>query len=100
MIVNRAGARTREPGHREIVVFLCLAALYESWSTPVAILMAAPLGIVGAVGYDAGRLVGSRGYSCLTSIRLPKAQQELVGVTADSRVEHILGVIIVLVCEN
>jgi multidrug efflux pump len=32
-----------------IVVFLCLAALYESWSIPVAILMAAPLGVVGAV---------------------------------------------------
>ena len=32
-----------------VVVFLCLAALYESWSMPVAILLAAPLGIVGAV---------------------------------------------------
>ena len=32
-----------------IVVFLCLAALYESWSIPVAILLAAPLGIIGAV---------------------------------------------------
>jgi multidrug efflux pump len=32
-----------------IVVFLCLAALYESWSIPTAILMAVPLGVVGAV---------------------------------------------------
>jgi multidrug efflux pump len=32
-----------------IVVFLCLAALYESWSIPVAILLAAPLGVIGAV---------------------------------------------------
>jgi multidrug efflux pump len=32
-----------------IVVFLCLAALYESWSIPTAILLAVPLGIVGAV---------------------------------------------------
>jgi multidrug efflux pump len=32
-----------------IVVFLCLAALYESWSIPTAILMAVPLGIIGAV---------------------------------------------------
>lgn len=30
-----------------IVVFLCLAALYESWSTPTAILLAAPLGLIG-----------------------------------------------------
>jgi multidrug efflux pump len=32
-----------------IVVFLCLAALYESWSIPTAVLMMAPLGILGAV---------------------------------------------------
>ena len=32
-----------------IVIFLCLAALYESWSIPTAILMAVPLGIIGAV---------------------------------------------------
>ena len=30
------------------VVFLCLAALYESWSIPTAVLMVAPLGILGA----------------------------------------------------
>ncbi len=32
-----------------LVVFLCLAALYESWSVPVAVLLVIPLGIVGAV---------------------------------------------------
>ncbi|MEN1940182.1 multidrug efflux RND transporter permease subunit [Luteimonas sp. MJ246] len=32
-----------------VVVFLCLAALYESWSIPVAVLLAVPLGILGAV---------------------------------------------------
>ncbi|HEX2584477.1 MAG TPA: efflux RND transporter permease subunit [Steroidobacteraceae bacterium] len=32
-----------------IIVFLCLAALYESWSIPLAILLAAPLGIIGAI---------------------------------------------------
>jgi multidrug efflux pump len=31
------------------VVFLCLAALYESWSIPVAVLLVVPLGILGAV---------------------------------------------------
>ena len=32
-----------------VVVFLCLAALYESWSIPVAVLLVVPLGVVGAV---------------------------------------------------
>jgi len=31
------------------VVFLCLAALYESWSIPVTVLLVVPLGILGAV---------------------------------------------------
>ena len=31
------------------IVFLCLAALYESWSIPVAVLLVVPLGILGAV---------------------------------------------------
>jgi multidrug efflux pump len=30
-----------------LIVFLCLAALYESWSIPTAVLMVAPLGILG-----------------------------------------------------
>ena len=32
-----------------MVVFLCLAALYESWSIPAAVLLVVPLGVVGAV---------------------------------------------------
>jgi hydrophobe/amphiphile efflux-1 (HAE1) family protein len=32
-----------------LVVFMCLAALYESWSIPMAILMVIPLGVVGAL---------------------------------------------------
>ncbi|RBQ32762.1 hydrophobe/amphiphile efflux-1 family RND transporter [Arcobacter sp. FW59] len=32
-----------------IVIFLCLAALYESWSVPFSVLLAVPLGIIGAV---------------------------------------------------
>ncbi|MCW6529597.1 efflux RND transporter permease subunit [Sphingomonas lycopersici] len=32
-----------------VVVFLCLAALYESWSIPLAVLLVIPLGLVGAI---------------------------------------------------
>ena len=32
-----------------LVVFLCLAALYESWSVPLAVLLVVPIGLLGAV---------------------------------------------------
>jgi multidrug efflux pump len=32
-----------------LVVFLCLAALYESWTIPVSVILVVPLGVVGAV---------------------------------------------------
>jgi HAE1 family hydrophobic/amphiphilic exporter-1/multidrug efflux pump len=39
-----------------LIVFLCLAALYESWSVPIAVLLVVPLGVLGAV--IAASLVG------------------------------------------
>ncbi len=36
-------------GFAAVLVFLCLAALYESWSIPFAVLLAIPLGIFGAL---------------------------------------------------
>lgn len=32
-----------------LMVFLCLAALYESWAIPVSVMMVVPLGVIGAV---------------------------------------------------
>ena len=32
-----------------LIVFLCLAALYESWSIPFSVLLVVPLGVVGAI---------------------------------------------------
>ncbi len=32
-----------------LFIFLCLAALYESWSIPVSVMLVIPLGIIGAV---------------------------------------------------
>ncbi|RSU50381.1 multidrug efflux RND transporter permease subunit [Sphingomonas sp. S-NIH.Pt15_0812] len=34
-----------------LVVFLCLAALYESWSIPFAVLLIIPLGLIGAIAF-------------------------------------------------
>ncbi len=38
-----------------LVVFLCLAALYESWSVPFAVMLVVPLGVLGALLAAAGR---------------------------------------------
>jgi multidrug efflux pump subunit AcrB len=38
-----------------LVVFLCLAALYESWSIPVSVLLSVPLGVLGAALATFGR---------------------------------------------
>ena len=32
-----------------LIVFLCLAALYESWSVPISVILVVPLGVVGAL---------------------------------------------------
>ncbi|MDE2272455.1 MAG: multidrug efflux RND transporter permease subunit [Xanthomonadaceae bacterium] len=37
------------------VVFLCLAALYESWSIPVAVMLVIPLGLLGSVALTSMR---------------------------------------------
>ncbi|MEX0760100.1 MAG: efflux RND transporter permease subunit, partial [Tistlia sp.] len=38
-----------------LVVFLCLAALYESWSIPISVMLVVPLGVLGAVVAALGR---------------------------------------------
>jgi len=45
---RRAGAQTTLLYTLSVlIVFLCLAALYESWSIPTSVLMVAPLGVLG-----------------------------------------------------
>lgn len=38
-----------------LIVFLCLAGLYESWTVPISVLMVIPLGVIGAVCATLGR---------------------------------------------
>ena len=42
-----------------IIVFLCLAALYESWSIPISVMMVVPLGVIGAVAATLLRGLGN-----------------------------------------
>jgi multidrug efflux pump len=50
-----AGAGATALAAVDLVVFLCLAALYESWSIPFAVLLIVPLGVLGALLAVAGR---------------------------------------------
>jgi multidrug efflux pump len=38
-----------------LVVFLCLAALYESWSIPFSVMLVVPLGVIGALMFTSMR---------------------------------------------
>ncbi|WP_437888095.1 efflux RND transporter permease subunit [Phytobacter sp. V91] len=42
-----------------IIVFLCLAGLYESWSIPFSVMLVIPLGVIGAVGATLLRGLGN-----------------------------------------
>jgi multidrug efflux pump len=33
-----------------LIIYLCLAALYESWAIPLSVMLVIPLGVIGAVG--------------------------------------------------
>ncbi len=50
---TRNGSPARRPvllyAFSIFVIFLCLAALYESWTIPISILMALPLGAIGGI---------------------------------------------------
>ena len=79
-----------------IVVFLCLAALYESWTIPVAILLAAPLGVIGAVLATAARGLERDIYfqvAMLTTIGLASKNAILIVEFAKDNVEAGIPVI-------
>jgi multidrug efflux pump len=74
-----------------LVVFLCLAALYESWSIPVAVIMVVPLGIVGVLLATYGRGLSNDVYfqvGLLTTIGLSARNAILVVEFARSLYEE------------
>lgn len=62
-----------------LVVFLCLAALYESWSIPFAVLLVVPLGVLGAALFT-----GLRGLS--NDIYLQVGLLTVVGLSAKNAI--------------
>jgi len=79
-----------------LVVFLCLAALYESWSVPAAVMMIVPLGVFGAalaalianLSNDIYLQVG-----LLTTIGLASKNAILIVEFAIHRMEQGLGLV-------
>ncbi len=79
-----------------LIVFLCLAALYESWSVPTAVLMVAPLGILGAVLANTFRGMERDVYfqvAMLTTVGLTSKNAILIVEFAKENLEKGVGVI-------
>jgi len=77
-------------GFSIFVIFLCLAALYESWPIPISILMALPLGIIGGVIATTLRGLSNGVYfqiGLLTTMGLTAKNAILIVQFAKARVE-------------
>src|SRR5690606_20307781 len=79
-----------------LIVFLCLAALYESWSVPFSVILAVPVGVLGALG--AAYLFGQANdvyfkVGLLTTIGLAAKNAILIVEFAKDRQEQGKGLI-------
>jgi HAE1 family hydrophobic/amphiphilic exporter-1 len=79
-----------------LVIFLCLAALYESWPIPISILLALPLGAIGGVIGSTLRGLPNDVYfqiGLLTTLGLTTKNAILIVQFAKARVEEGMGLI-------
>jgi len=79
-----------------LVIFLCLAALYESWPIPISILLALPLGVIGGVIASSFRGLPNDVYfqiGLLTTLGLTTKNAILIVQFAKTRVEEGKGLI-------
>jgi hydrophobe/amphiphile efflux-1 (HAE1) family protein len=76
------------------VIFLCLAALYESWPIPFAVLLTLPLGVIGGVIASSLRGIPNDVYfqiGLLTTLGLTTKNAILIVQFAKARVEEGVG---------
>jgi hydrophobe/amphiphile efflux-1 (HAE1) family protein len=79
-----------------LVIFLCLAALYESWPIPISILLALPLGAIGGVVASTLRGLPNDVYfqiGLLTTLGLTTKNAILIVQFAKARVEEGMGLL-------
>ncbi len=79
-----------------LAIFLVLAALYESWSVPISILLALPLGVIGGVLASTWRALPNDVYfqiGLLTVLGLTTKNAILIVQFAKIRVEQGMGLI-------
>ncbi len=79
-----------------LVIFLCLAALYESWPIPISILLALPLGAIGGVIGSSWLSMPNDVYfqiGLLTTLGLTTKNAILIVQFAKARVEEGMGLI-------
>ncbi len=79
-----------------IVIFLCLAALYESWTVPLSIMLALPLGVIGGVAATSLRGFPNDVYfqiGLLTVLGLTTKNAILIVQFAMAKVEEGMGLV-------
>ena len=79
-----------------LIVFLCLAALYESWSIPASVMLVVPLGITGAVLATMFRGLESDVYfqvAMLTTVGLSSKNAVLIVEFAKLNLEHGMSLV-------
>ncbi|NTV29576.1 MAG: efflux RND transporter permease subunit [Candidatus Omnitrophica bacterium] len=83
-------------GFSVLVIFLCLAALYESWPIPISILLVLPLGVIGGIFASHQRGLSNDVYfqiGLLTTLGLTTKNAILIVQFAKARVEEGKGLI-------
>jgi len=78
------------------VIFLCLAALYESWTIPISILLVLPLGVIGGIIASSARGLANDVYfqiGLLTTLGLATKNAILIVQFAKTGLEQGMGLI-------
>ncbi len=79
-----------------LVVFLSLAALYESWAVPASVMLVVPLGVIGALVAATGRGLSNDVYfqvGLLTTIGLSAKNAILIVEFAEEQLAHGAGIV-------